>query len=531
MRVLLVCSISLVTSMRAEAQDPSGEVQKAVQEPVPIPVDEMGDTAFPLTLRDALQLGLNNNTGLRVDELLPMQLNQDVRGARSIFDPELFADITAAKTQDPGQLFQGTGTRVSAISRTSYRGRFGLRQLVPSGGLFDLAFSPTKLRQSGGGSLSSQQVTTQWGSDVTVTYTQPLLRGGWTDYTMRDIYTQEAQRAGAQLRYQRAVQDMLLAVVEAYWNLVFTREDYVVAVQALDLAQAQLDRTNRKIQVGELAPLDRVSDEAEVARRREGLVTAENEIYDRQDDLRRLLFDDSVGGLWSRNLEPVTPIGDFPEAVELDWRHLVRVALRNRPDFRALRADVETADIMLRATENEILPQLDLVGAYTSNSASDQAFSDAFEDTRQAEYDDWSVQLQLSVPIGNNAALASRDRARLELERVRRALYSAEIDISLEVRDAVRSLRTLAETIQRGIESERLAETNLSREIARKEAGTSTQFEVQERNQELQEARSRLLRNRLDYRVAEANLRYVQGTLGVSDVEEVAPRGRVGPER
>ena len=65
----------------------------------------------------------------------------------------------------------------------------------------------------------------------------------------------------------------------------------------------------------------------------------------------------------------------------------------------------------------------------------------------------------------------------------------------------MRRLRTLAESIQRGIESERLAQTNLGREIARKDAGTNTTFEVQERNQELQEARSRLLRNRLGVRL------------------------------
>jgi hypothetical protein len=38
---------------------------------------------------------------------------------------------------------------------------------------------------------------------------------------------------------------------------------------------------------------------------------------------------------------------------------------------------------------------------------------------------------------------------------------------------------------------------------------------VQRRNQELQEARSRLLRNQLDYRIAESRLLHVQGLLAV----------------
>ena len=48
---------------------------------------------------------------------------------------------------------------------------------------------------------------------------------------------------------------------------------------------------------------------------------------------------------------------------------------------------------------------------------------------------------------------------------------------------------------------------------ARKDAGESTTLDVQQRNQELQEARTRLLRNQLDYRIAERNLDYVQGVL------------------
>ena len=45
--------------------------------------------------------------------------------------------------------------------------------------------------------------------------------------------------------------------------------------------------------------------------------------------------------------------------------------------------------------------------------------------------------------------------------------------------------------------------------------GASTVFEVQRRNQELREARGRLLRNQLDYRTAESRLLYVQGLLKV----------------
>ncbi|MEM7199479.1 MAG: TolC family protein [Planctomycetota bacterium] len=495
------------------AQDPVDPANRSTSSAgdvaqVALPVDPDAGAPFPITLDEALQIGFRQNTALRVSEIGPFQAAEDVRAARAIFEPELFGEATIQRTEDPTRnVFQ------PEITRLSYNGRFGVRQLVPSGGLFDLSYAPTRLEQT---TNIPGFPTRQFTNDFTATYTQPLLRGAWSDYTQRDIRTRERQKAATELRHLRTVQDTLIAIVNAYWDFVFARENYRVVFQALELARQQLARTERRIQVGDLAPLDRVADEAEVARRREELVIAENEIRDREDDLRRLLFDDRDGLLWRRGLLPTTPIGQFPDAPDLDWRSLVQIALRARPDVRAGRADVAIAEIGATTAARDVLPQLDLVGSYTTNSTRDR-FSDAWDDVFGLGFPDWSIQLELSVPIGNQAALAARDRAKLEVERTQRTLIDLEYNVHAQVRDAVRQLRTLAESISRNLESVRLAETNLDREIAREQAGTSTQFEVQERNQELQEARSRLLRNQLDYRKAEANLHYVDGTLAVAE--------------
>jgi len=422
-------------SVRAQERSPEG---KSVVEQVPeIPIGVDQDSKLEIALEDALRLGVLNNTNLKIDELLPHQASEDVRRARAAFEPELFATVRGSKTESPDRIFQAAGFTQPAITQEAYSGRFGIRQLVPSGGVFDLAFAPSKFRQNNGSGS-----TREFGSDFTVTYTQPLLRGAWSDYTLRDVHTQEAARAGAAHRYERAVQNTMLTIVQAYWDLVFARENYVVVYQALQLALEQLDRTERKIEVGEVAPLDRVSDQAEVARRREELVTAENDIRDREDDLRRLVFDDGDGELWSRGLVPITGLGDFPEPADLDWRELAAVAQRLRPDLRALRADVTIAEIQADVAARDVLPRLDLTSSYTTDGAAG-TFPDSFDQATGFDFPDWSVQLEVSVPVGNNAALAARDRARLEVERAKRILYSAEIDVTLEVRDAVRRLRTL----------------------------------------------------------------------------------------
>jgi outer membrane protein TolC len=508
-RGLLPITVWLVCTALLAAQE------KPPPAPIPIPSDQGGDVPpLEVTIEEALALGIRNNADLRAAELEPLQVAEDLRGARSIFEPELFANGGVSRSRNPSRnVFQ------PSITRQTYSGTAGVRQLVPSGGLLDLSWSPTRLEQD---TTTPGFPTRQFTSTMTASITQPLLRGAWTDYTMRSIHIQESAYAAARQRYQRTVQETLVAIVQGYWELVFARENYRVVHQALDLAQEQLRITNERIRVQELAPLDRVEDEAEVARRREELVIAENTIRDQEDVLRRLLFAEG-GELWMRPLRPISPMEVEPDTGEVDWRGPAAVGLRERPDLAARRAEVAIAETQLEAAARDVLPRLDLVGSYASDGVR-TSFDAAWDDLLGLDFPDWSLRLELSVPIGNQGALAARDRARLEVERSKRLLYSAELDVVTEVRQAVRRLRTLAETIVRGRESVRLAETNLSREQERLRVGDSTRFLVQQRNQELQEARSRLLRNLLDYRIAEVDLLHAQGILAPPG-DGAAPRG------
>lgn len=77
----------------------------------------------------------------------------------------------------------------------------------------------------------------------------------------------------------------------------------------------------------------------------------------------------------------------------------------------------------------------------------------------------------------------------------------------------MRNLQTLAQSIRASGESVRLATVNLDTERVKLQVGSSTAFEVQRRNQDLLEARTRLLRNQLDFRAAESALLHAQGLL------------------
>ena len=125
---------------------------------------------------------------------------------------------------------------------------------------------------------------------------------------------------------------------------------------------------------------------------------------------------------------------------------------------------MRSAEIALGNADRDLMPVLDLVGSYGGSGVNEFAMAAAWEDTINLDFPAWTLGLQFVVPIGNNAARGNRDRAALQLERVKRDLYAAEVDVAQEVRDALRQLTTLAESIRAARESVRLAENVLDTE-------------------------------------------------------------------
>ena len=498
-----------------KTNEPPAAAQQQDRTPLPVDRDaeQRGAPIKEMTLEEAMLRGRRWNVGIKEAQILPEQARLDVVFAEAGFQPEFYGATGFSESQRP----QFNAFQPSITSQT-VDAQVGWRQRVITGGLFDLAFRPSRFDSDGaGGTFPDQQFTSIWQAS----FRQPLLRGAWTDYAMADVDSARYRMTQADHQFDRTVQDTLLQIVQAYWELVFARENWRVVQSALEVAQEQLRITLERIRVEELAPRDRVADEAEVARRREEVITAENAIRDREDDLRRLLYDGSEARVWRYNLRPISPIAVEPSDNLPRFEALVEVAMQRRPDLRALRTSVAAAEVAAMQAERDVLPQLDLVSSYSSDGVSSNdpvtgtpgSFGQAFRDASDQEFPDWSLRVEFAIPIGNHAARSRARRAQLEVERLRRRLHGATLDAQKEVREALRRLRTLGQSIRATQESERLAETNLETEQVKQRVGASTAFEVQRRNQELREARSRLLRNQLDYRTAESRLLYAQGLL------------------
>ena len=205
------------------------------------------------------------------------------------------------------------------------------------------------------------------------------------------------------------------------------------------------------------------------------------------------------------------------------------MALNNRPDILKSTISLERADIRLKYNKNQLYPQLDLTGSY-GLSGSDSAvtrfddnknpyiarratFDNAFRDIRRGDYPNYSVGLQLNIPIPNRAARANYKTAQAQKEMALLQHKSLEQRIMIDIDSLIRS----AESSYERIEATRLArvsgELAVQNERTLRDEGASTDFVVLRAERDLTSRRYSEIRAKADYLIALVRLAEAEGSI------------------
>lgn len=189
---------------------------------------------------------------------------------------------------------------------------------------------------------------------------------------------------------------------------------------------------------------------------------------------------------------------DIP-VVDIDMDAALGQALAANPDVALLEARGENASIDVEVSEDGLAPQLDLSVNGGPSSSVDGSAGDAL--TQVAKFDNYQVGASLTYrqAIGNRAARGANDRAHEGLRRVKMDLTEARAQVAVSTVRAVNLVRSARKRIEVSEKAIKLAEQNLANEKARFELGRSTNFDVLQRQEELQQSRLRNARATIDY--------------------------------
>lgn len=458
-----------------------------------------------LTLAEVRQLALENNLDLRVELFNPAIAQQAITEEQAQFESVFNSTVSTGRTDRPTFDRQGniTGSQSDFTSSNT-----GVTLPLRTGGAVRIGAPLERVNREGEPSYYTN------GLDASIS--QPLLRGAGTYVNTQGIRVAFYQYQQSEARTKLEVIRVLANAERIYWRLYAARRELEVRKKDYDLASEQLARAQRQVRAGTAAQVDVVRAESAVADRLSAIITAENQVRDRQRELKRTLN--------KPGLEMGTPTIVVPETqpqlvfYNLDPDRTMSVALDQRMEMLEVELQIAQEASNVRVARNGTLPLVNVNYSYGINGLG-LTRSDAFDLLGERDFEDQAVGLTVEVPIGNEAA---RSRLRQSLARRLQAIASKEqrsLTIRQEVLDAIDQHEASWQQIWAAQQRVVLAARLVEQEIRRFDVGLSTTLDVLDAQARLADAQSSEIAAVTEYQIALVDLAFATGTLlGASQV-------------
>jgi outer membrane protein TolC len=514
---LLVALLSSAAALRAQTPSANPTATTTTNTYVPSVAGLVGaanTAANPnrqIGLKDAIQMALQSNLDIQVFRFNPRISEFTLSESFAVYEPSLaLSYVHNEEVQAGGVDDFGRAVPTSTIQSDTWAGSVGNSVQ---------GYAPSGLTYSLGGAVSKQNVTPPgddlYSAGLTLDLRQPLLRNFWIDPARAAIQVNRRNLRISEEQLRRIVTDTLFLVEQAYYNLIFARENVKVQATALELASQLLRENRKRVEVGALAPLDEKQAEAEVASTRAALIDAERTLSEAQNVLKGLITDKYAE--WNMvNIEPVDNLLAVPVVsdVQLSWQR----GLSLRPDLSELKFALERAGITVKLRKNQLWPQLDLVGSYGHSARNPNlartrvGYQDVIGDLPRGQFPSYSYGVVLDIPLGNRVARARYKSAKADQDQSLMEYKRLEQQIMVQIDDAVKLIRSSFERVEATRAARAFAQEALAAEQKKLENGKSTSFFVLQFQRDLTVRRSEEIRALADYNNALAQLAWREGT-------------------
>jgi outer membrane protein TolC len=480
------------------------------------------EKVLSFSLEDCVVKALKDNLTVAVEVYNPDLADASLSKAKEFFLPRLDFDYGNERTENPSYWWL---EQADIVVRKYTDYSVSLVQQIPTGGNFSLGLTGYTSDTSAG----FQTLNPTYGNTLRFNFTQPLLNGFGFNVSRKEIIVARNNLDVSVNQFQSVLMDTIYRVQEAYWNLVYSIEDYKVKQQSLELARDLLAKNKKEVEVGKLAPIEILNAETTVASREADILQAEALTRRNEDLLRDLLYLTEEGEMSTKRIVPLDKPSFIQKDISLD--EALKEALEKRPELKMKKINIETNKLNMGVAKNQMLPGLDLQLSYWSPGLSgdrilyqdDNPFlgvigkeegspADSIRDAFKLLYDNWTIGLTLSIPLSSLTSRADYVRAKMEWEKSQLELENTEKQIFLEVKNAVRDIETNAKRVQAYGLARELAEQRLEAEVKKLNVGLTTNYFVLQYQEGLARERSQELRSLIDYNLAWARLEQAVGS-------------------
>jgi HAE1 family hydrophobic/amphiphilic exporter-1 len=512
-----------------------------------------------LSVREAIEMALSNNKDIEVARENVRAAEFDLRAARGVYDPRFLTNSYYEHTETPtASLLSGSST--GSVTQSGVFTSSSVQGLTPKfGGGYRLDFVNNRITTDN----QFAALNPQYPTALTLSYTQPILRGREFDQNRRliEIAKKNLSLTDAQFR-QRAV-ETITAVQRAYWDLVYSLRNLQIQREAVRDARAQLEHNRRLVAEGMLAPIDVVAAEAQISGFEQSVYSALDDVGRAENNLKNLVAENRQSPLWNASIVPTESVDLAPPQVALN--DAMQAALKSRPELQSADVAREINEIEQRFAREQARPQVDLVASYglvglsgavntstTGNplTASTAAFRDRINqlvgivnglapgsnlqtiptpppqtvpdvlvggeaqslfNIAANRFTNFRAGVTVNLPFRNETAKAQLGRSLVDAERIRTQREQLEQLIQVDVRNALQLVHTAESRLRSAAAARSASEQQYASEQRKLDAGQSTVFLVLERQTQLATARGNELRAQTELNKSIADLQRATG--------------------
>jgi outer membrane protein TolC len=468
-----------------------------------------------MTLRECIETALLNNRAVQIERINPRIARLYLSSSYGYYDPVFTAQAQSESSVDTGGFDPTDYSRDTVYDADSETVTGGLTGFLPTGLSYNLggAYAHSSGVRNGD-DFDSYKLGTA------ISARQPLLKNFWTDQGRTAIRINKKLVKMSELTVAYAVIDVINQVQQAYYELVFARDNLNVNLRLLRTKQETLTGVERQVEVGVLTRLDTSLASSQVARTESDLISASNAVAVAENILKTLLGFTATN--WnSGRLLPSEGLIVLPDTYEVDYHW--RRAYKQRPDLERFREDVERASIEMRFRRNQLFPSVDLIASYglrgsdaiQTNSvySADASLHRAFNQIENRDAPNHMIGVAFSTPLGLARERANFKAARAVKEQTQLLLKQKEELVLREVSDAVINVQSAMDRSKASRRAREYAAEALQAEEQKLAAGKSSLFFVLQLQTDLATAETSEIRARADYNKAVSQLLFADGSL------------------
>ncbi len=446
-----------------------------------------------LTIEQCRAIALGNNLEIKAELISPSIAKEGLNAEEAKFEWTFSTDLSVANTDLPKTKSISTDLGVNIPLRT--------------GGNLDFNIADDYTKTS----------NPAYSNNLGFSISQPLLRGAGKRANTHSIRIADYDSQIIDARTKLKIISVLRNTDTVYWRLYAARRELELRKKEYELAMAQLERSKRFVDAGEMPKIEILRAEAGVAQRLQAIIVAENLVRNRQRELKQMLNKPDLSVESITTIIPATQ--PDPVNYQFDGDRLTASAVDNRMEMLEIELDIAKDISTIDFLKNQSLPVATADYRYNINGLGPSS-KDSLDVLWDKRFEDHQFGIGVEIPLGNEFAKSNLMAARLRKIQRLSTKENRKTTIELEVLNAIDGVEAAWQKILASRQSSVLQGRLYEAEQRQLWIGLRTNTDVLEAQANYANAQSSEILALAEYQIALVDIASATGTiLGAAKVQ------------